>query len=111
MQIQYLQDKSTVIQVPAEVLFNISSFTIKRSGKKALMLLAELLNAYPDRLISVEGHSDAVPVGRRVAVPSNWELPLHALRLQSASCSTTQRWIQHGWWSRDTALAPPDRQQ
>ncbi|HXK55299.1 MAG: OmpA family protein [Gammaproteobacteria bacterium] len=88
VQIQHLQDRSTVIQVPAEVLFNISSFNIKRSGKETLKLVAELLNAYPDRLISVEGHSDAVPVGRESPFPSNWEL-------SSARAAAAVRFLQH----------------
>ena len=47
-----------------------------------------MLNAYPDRLISVEGHSDAVPVGRESPFPSNWEL-------SAARAAAAVRFLQH----------------
>ena len=39
-----------------------------------LALIAESLNAYPGRAISIEGHTDNVPIGRRSRYASNWQL-------------------------------------
>ena len=39
-----------------------------------LSLIAESLNAYPDRSISIEGHTDHIPTGSNSRYDSNWEL-------------------------------------
>ena len=58
----------TVIQLTSDVLFSPGSAQIKPDGQKVLSIIAESLNAYPDRFISVEGHTDNVPITR-----SGWE--------------------------------------
>ena len=72
--ISQLKNRMTVIKLTNEVLFNSGSAEIKPAGKKVLSLIAESLNAYPERAISIEGHTDNVPIGKNSLYKSNWEL-------------------------------------
>jgi chemotaxis protein MotB len=63
----------TVIKLTSEVLFSTGSARIKPAGQKVLAIIAESLNAYPDRAVSVEGHTDNLPI-RNARYESNWEL-------------------------------------
>ena len=74
VEITLLKNQMTVIKLTNEVLFNSGSAEIKPAGKKVLSVIAESLNAYPDRAISVEGHTDDVPVIQHIRYESNWEL-------------------------------------
>jgi len=64
----------TVIKLTSEVLFNSGSADIKPAGRKVLDLIASSLNAYPNRAISIEGHTDNVPIGGSINYASNWDL-------------------------------------
>ena len=64
----------TVISLTSEVLFNSGSARIKPAGREVLSLIASTLNTYPDRAISIEGHTDNEPIGRGSFYKSNWEL-------------------------------------
>ena len=72
--ISQLKNRMTVIKLTNEVLFNSGLAEIKPAGKKVLSLIAESLNAYPERAISIEGHTDNVPIGKNSLYQSNWEL-------------------------------------
>jgi len=72
--ISQLQDSMTVVNVTAEILFSSGSATIKPKGQKVLNLIAETLNEHPNRMISIEGHTDDVPVAADMAFATNWEL-------------------------------------
>jgi chemotaxis protein MotB len=74
IEISQFQDRMTVIKLTSEVLFNSGSVEIQPSGQKVLALIAESLNAYPHRAISIEGHTDNVPIGKYLSYDSNWEL-------------------------------------
>jgi len=74
VEISQLKNRMTVIKLTSEVLFNSGSAEIRPEGKRVLSLIAESLNAYPERAISIEGHTDNVPVGRHSRYVSNWEL-------------------------------------
>ena len=74
VEISQLKNQMTVIKLTSEVLFNSGSAEIKPAGKKVLSIIAESLNTYPHRDISVEGHTDNVPVLRNTRYESNWEL-------------------------------------
>jgi chemotaxis protein MotB len=74
VEISQLKNQMTVIKLTSEVLFSSGSAEIKPAGKKVLSLIAESLNAYPDRAISVEGHTDNVPVTQNSRYESNWAL-------------------------------------
>ena len=60
------------IQIKDEVLFESGSAVMKRRVKEILDLIAALVKNLPN-LISVEGHTDAIPIQTQ-AFPSNWEL-------------------------------------
>jgi chemotaxis protein MotB len=74
VEIAQLKNQMTVIKLAGDVLFSSDSADIKADGKKVLSLIAESLNAYPDRAISIEGHTDQVPTGSNSRFASNWEL-------------------------------------
>lgn len=74
VEITQLKNRMTVINLTGEVLFDSGSIEIKPAGRKVLNLIAESLNAYPEREISIEGHTDNVPVGRTSRFVSNWDL-------------------------------------
>jgi chemotaxis protein MotB len=73
-EITLLKNRMMVIKLTSEVLFNSGSAQIKPAGQKVLTLIAESLNAYPDRAISIEGHTDNNPIGGNSRYASNWEL-------------------------------------
>jgi len=74
VEIAQLKNQMTVIKLTGDVLFSSDSADIKTVGKKVLSLIAESLNAYPDRAISIEGHTDQIPTGSNSRYASNWEL-------------------------------------
>jgi chemotaxis protein MotB len=73
VEILLLKNQMTVIKLTSEVLFSSGSAQIKPAGQKVLSIIAESLNAYPDRAVSVEGHTDNLPI-RNARYQSNWEL-------------------------------------
>jgi chemotaxis protein MotB len=60
------------IKIKDEVAFDSGSVELKRGVLEILDLLAALVKDLPN-LISVEGHTDTIPI-RSVQFPSNWEL-------------------------------------
>ncbi|GBF29582.1 putative lipoprotein YiaD [bacterium MnTg03] len=74
VEISQLKNQMTVIQLTSDVLFSPGSARIKPDGQKVLSIIAESLNAYPDRFISVEGHTDNLPIVLNTRYASNWEL-------------------------------------
>jgi chemotaxis protein MotB len=74
VEITQLKNRMTVIKLTSEVLFNSGSADIKPAGRKVLDLIAASLNAYPNRAISIEGHTDNVPIGKYLPYVSNWDL-------------------------------------
>ncbi|MGD8350002.1 MAG: OmpA family protein [Gammaproteobacteria bacterium] len=69
-----MKNRMTVIDMTSEVLFRSGSARITPAGRKVLDVIAASLNAYPQRAISVEGHTDDVPIGEHLPYASNWEL-------------------------------------
>jgi chemotaxis protein MotB len=74
VEISHLKNQMTVIKLTSEILFDSGSAEIKPAGQKVLSIIADSLNAYPGRAISVEGHTDNVPVLNKDRYESNWEL-------------------------------------
>jgi chemotaxis protein MotB len=85
--IAQLKDRLTV-SVVQEVLFHSGSAEIRADGKKVLDKVARGLKG-TDRLIMVEGHTDDVPIGPKIAekFPTNWEL-------STARATTVVRYLQ-----------------
>jgi chemotaxis protein MotB len=86
--IAQLKDRLTV-SVVQEVLFHSGSAEIRADGKKVLDKVARGLKGIDDRLIMVEGHTDDVPIGPKIAekFPTNWEL-------STARATTVVRYLQ-----------------
>jgi len=74
VKITQMKNRMTVINLTSEVLFSSGSARIKPAGRKLLDVIAASLNAFPERAISIEGHTDNVPVGNGSSFGSNWEL-------------------------------------
>ena len=74
VEISQLKNRLTVIKLTSEVLFSSGSAEIKPTGQKVLSIIAESLNAYPGRAISIEGHTDNRPMSQNARYKSNWEL-------------------------------------
>jgi chemotaxis protein MotB len=77
------------VSVVQEVLFHSGSAEIHAEGKKVLDKVARGLKGIDDRLIMVEGHTDDVPIGAKIAekFPTNWEL-------STARATTVVRYLQ-----------------
>jgi chemotaxis protein MotB len=83
-----LRDRLTV-SVLQEVLFDSGKAEIHAAGKKVLDRVANVLEGIDNRLIMVEGHTDNVPIGSKIAerFPTNWEL-------STARATTVLRYLQ-----------------
>jgi chemotaxis protein MotB len=59
-----------------EILFDSGKTTVKAEGVKILKRVGSILLNVQDRTISIEGHTDNVPIGVGLAkrYPTNWEL-------------------------------------
>jgi chemotaxis protein MotB len=59
-----------------EILFDSGKTTVKAEGVKILKRVGNILVNVEDRTISIEGHTDNVPIGAGLAkrYPTNWEL-------------------------------------
>lgn len=68
----YKKDGKVYIRMSEKLLFSSGSATVNNEGKKALKTLADALNQNKDINISVEGHTDTVPI--KVRFPDNWAL-------------------------------------
>jgi len=75
IEVTQLRDKFT-LQMVEKILFDSGSAEIKGGGKKILDRVAEILKKVKDRQIRIEGHTDNVPIGPKIAkeYPTNWEL-------------------------------------
>lgn len=70
-----LRDKLSLSMVD-KILFDSGSADVKKDGKKVLDRVAEILRKVTDKQIRIEGHTDNVKIGPRIAMkfPTNWEL-------------------------------------
>lgn len=75
IEVTQLRDKLT-LQMVEKILFDSGSAEIKGSGKKIIDRVAEILKNVSDKQIRIEGHTDNVPIGPKIArkFPTNWEL-------------------------------------
>jgi len=72
--ISELKDRITVVNVTAEILFSSGSAIIKPKGTEVLDLISETLKKNPNQTISIEGHTDNIPIIENSPFPTNWEL-------------------------------------
>jgi chemotaxis protein MotB len=77
VQIERLRGDLTLIRIGGDILFNSGSVEFTERGRVALELIAETLNEkFPDHFLSLEGHTDDIPISYllRERYPTNWEL-------------------------------------
>jgi chemotaxis protein MotB len=73
--ITQLKDRLSLSMVE-KVLFDSGSADIKKDGEKVLDRVGRILKQVTDKQISIEGHTDNVPIGLKLQqkFPTNWEL-------------------------------------
>ncbi|UCG66813.1 MAG: OmpA family protein [Deltaproteobacteria bacterium] len=72
-----------------EILFDSGKISIKSQGFEVLERVGKILSDVKDRNITIEGHTDNVPIGPelRKKYPTNWEL-------SAARATTVARYLQ-----------------
>jgi chemotaxis protein MotB len=63
-----------VVEMPGKVLFPSGKVELDEQGSKTLEKVAAALKDIKDRRFRVEGHTDDVPLSKRVNFKDNWEL-------------------------------------
>jgi chemotaxis protein MotB len=61
------------VSLSENLLFPSGSADVNENGKKALLKLAEVLNANPEITVNIEGHTDSIPM-RGAKFVDNWGL-------------------------------------
>lgn len=62
MQVRQVEDKSIIISLSSEILFDTGQGVIKAPAYPTLMKAVNLIRRYPQRMVRVEGHADNVPI-------------------------------------------------
>jgi len=72
-----------------EILFDSGKTTIKPQGLEVLERVGSILLDVKDKAISIEGHTDDVPIGAELSkqYPTNWEL-------SAVRATTVARYLQ-----------------
>ncbi|HJL65766.1 MAG TPA: OmpA family protein [Arenicellales bacterium] len=85
LEVHKLADQLTLIRVGGDLLFDTGETTIREEARVGLDLVAAAISGFPDRPLSIEGHTDNVPIADslRRYFPTNWELS--AARAASAA--------------------------
>lgn len=75
IKITQLKDRLSV-EIVDKILFASGSDQVTPQGKEVLKKVSEILKNVKENSIRIEGHTDNVPIGSRLAgkFPSNWEL-------------------------------------
>ena len=73
--VQKVQDL-TVIEIGEEALFPSGQAYLTKKGTRVVRKLARALNPFPGYHVTVEGHTDPLPIGKNLKSKyfSNWEL-------------------------------------
>ena len=76
IEIEQLKGNLTVIRLGSDILFDTGSAHLREEGRNALGHIAAALNEFPDRQVSLEGHTDSVPISEKLQdeYATNWEL-------------------------------------
>jgi chemotaxis protein MotB len=70
----YIKDGMVYVSMDEKLLFQTGSIQVDPRGVQALKKLAEVLEDNPDIKITVEGHTDDVPVRTNASYADNWDL-------------------------------------
>lgn len=63
-----------IVEMPNKVLFPSGSAELNEIGQETLTAVAGAIASIKDRRIRIEGHTDNVPVGKKLPFANNWEL-------------------------------------
>ncbi len=65
-----------LVKIVDKILFASGKTTIKKSGREVLQKIGDVLETVKNRQIMIKGHTDNVPIGKKIKekFPSNWEL-------------------------------------
>ena len=66
-------DQMVKIQIPANVLFESGSATMKKGAEEVLIALVPIIGTI-ENYIRIDGHTDDLPPNAKSQFPSNWEL-------------------------------------
>ncbi|NDP22340.1 MAG: OmpA family protein [Paludibacter sp.] len=69
----YIKDGNVYISLQEKLLFKSGSDVVDPMGKAALQTLAQVLNGTNDISVTIEGHTDNVPI-KTVQFKDNWDL-------------------------------------
>lgn len=70
----YIKDGMVYVSMDEKLLFQTGSIQVDPRGVQALKTLAGVLEKNPDIKITVEGHTDDVPVRANASFADNWDL-------------------------------------
>ncbi len=70
----YIKDGMVYVSMDEKLLFRTGSIQVDPRGVQALKTLAGVLEDNPDIKITVEGHTDDVPVRANASFADNWDL-------------------------------------
>lgn len=78
VEIELHKNDRTVIRVTGDILFDTGSAELSAAGREALGHIAAALIKFPTHQISLEGHTDTVPIlgALRERYATNWELSI-----------------------------------
>jgi chemotaxis protein MotB len=68
-----MKNGKVYVSMSDKLLFKSGDATVEKKGRDALQKLAAVLNKNPDISISVEGHTDNVPI-KTIVYKDNWDL-------------------------------------
>lgn len=76
VQIERLRDQATLLRLGSDIVFRPGSANLAQEGREVLDLIAGALDQFPGRHVTIEGHTDSVPISEnlRGRYPTNWEL-------------------------------------
>lgn len=69
-----VQNGKVYVSLEERLMFESGSYKVDKTGKKALIELAKVLNQQADISVLVEGHTDNVPLGPSSKLADNWDL-------------------------------------
>lgn len=75
IEIQHYKDALT-INIMDKIFFDSGKAEIKPEGADVLRRVGTILKNVPEKMIRIEGHTDDIPIGQKIAekYPTNWEL-------------------------------------
>src|SRR5690606_18780585 len=84
-EVRQIRESVTMIRMDSDIVFATGSTRLRDEGRAVLDSVADYARQTPERVISLEGHTDSVPIAldNRDRFPSNWELS--AARAASAA--------------------------